>query len=166
MITHRQPKDGTHERNADLSAIEQPDKEPEAGPQDPRARQVEENRNDESVKVPENPAQTEESGEEESEEESEEELEDDRWQQLQSVVNEVCHSKWKQAARNTIGNARAATQAKEQEDDIPPLIKRPQEDVRAYAERTGLWKHSGDFIGRRRGPTSKSEPPIPTAGIL
>ena len=71
MITHRQPKDGTHERNTDLSAIEkieQPDGEPEAGPQDPRARQVEENRNDESVKVPESPVQIEESGEEESEE--------------------------------------------------------------------------------------------------
>ena len=66
VITHRQPKDGTHERNANLSAIEQPDKEPEAGPQDPRARQVEENRNDESVKEPESPVQTEESGEEES----------------------------------------------------------------------------------------------------
>ena len=66
VITHRQPKDGTHERNTDLSAIEQPDEEPEAGPQDPRARQVEENRNDESVKVPESPVQTEVSGEDES----------------------------------------------------------------------------------------------------
>ena len=68
VITYRQPKDGTHERNTDLSAIEEPDEEPEAGPQDPRARQVEENRNDECVKVPESPVQIEESGEEESEE--------------------------------------------------------------------------------------------------
>ena len=66
VITHRQPKDGTHERNTDLSASEQPDGKPEAGPQDPRARQVEGNRNDESVKEPESPVQTEVSGEDES----------------------------------------------------------------------------------------------------
>ena len=68
VITHRQPKDGKHERNTDLSAIGEPDEEPEAGPQDPRARQVEENRNDESVEVPKSPVQIEESGEEESQE--------------------------------------------------------------------------------------------------
>ena len=69
VITYRQPRDGTHERNTDLSAIEkieQPDGEPEAGPQDPRARQVEGNRDDESVKEPESNEQAEESGEEES----------------------------------------------------------------------------------------------------
>ena len=69
VITYRQPRDGTHERNTDLSAIEkieQPDGEPEAGPQDPRARQVEGNRDDESVKEPESNVQADESGEEES----------------------------------------------------------------------------------------------------
>ena len=69
VITYRQPRDGTHERNTNLSAtekIEQPDGEPEAGPQDPRARQVEGNRDDESVKEPESNEQAEESGEEES----------------------------------------------------------------------------------------------------
>ena len=69
VITYRQPRDGTHERNTDLSAIEkieQPDGEPEAGPQDPRARQVEGNRDDESVKEPESSVQADESGEEES----------------------------------------------------------------------------------------------------
>ena len=69
VITYRQPRDGTHERNTNLSAtekIEQPDGEPEAGPQDPRARQVEGNRDDESVKEPESNVQADESGEEES----------------------------------------------------------------------------------------------------
>ena len=69
VISYRQPRDGTHERNTDLSAtekIEQPDGEPEAGPQDPRARQVEGNRDDESVKEPESNVQADESGEEES----------------------------------------------------------------------------------------------------
>ena len=65
VISYRQPRDGTHERNA-TEKTEQPDGEPEAGPQDPRARQVEGNRDDESVKEPESPVQTEESGEEES----------------------------------------------------------------------------------------------------
>ena len=69
VITYRQPRDGTHERNTNISAtekIEQPDGEPEAGPQDPRARQVEGNRDDESVKEPESNVQADESGEEES----------------------------------------------------------------------------------------------------
>ena len=69
VITYRQPRDGTHERNTNISAtekIEQPDGEPEAGPQDPRARQVEGNRDDESVKEPESSVQADESGEEES----------------------------------------------------------------------------------------------------
>ena len=65
VISYRQPRDGTHERNA-TEKTEQPDGEPEAGPQDPRARQVEGNRDDESVKEPASPVQTEESGEEES----------------------------------------------------------------------------------------------------
>ena len=65
VISYRQPRDGTHERNA-TEKTEQPDGEPEAGPQDPRARQVEGNRDDESVKEPESTVQAEESGEEES----------------------------------------------------------------------------------------------------
>ena len=65
VISYRQPRDGTHERNA-TEKTEQPDGEPEAGPQDPRARQVEGIRDDESVKEPESTVQAEESGEEES----------------------------------------------------------------------------------------------------
>ena len=65
VISYRQPRDGTHERNA-TEKTEQPDGEPEAGPQDPRARQDEGIRDDESVKEPENTVQAEESGEEES----------------------------------------------------------------------------------------------------
>ena len=52
------------------------------------------------------------------------------------------------------------------EGNIPPLIKRPQEDLRAYAERSGLFNDKGETDSRRRGPTKKSVNPMLVLGTL
>ena len=101
---------------------------------------------------------------EDEEDESEEEQDENcEWLQLQAIVNEVWHNKWKKVVKSTITSARIMEDG---EDGIPPLIKRPQEDIRAYAERSGLLKAKKLGIGRPRGPTTKSVNPMPTAGML
>ena len=101
--------------------------------------------------------------EDEQDESEEEQDKNCEWQQLQAIVNEVWHNKWKKVVKNTITNARTMGDG---EDEIPPLIKRPQEDIRAYAERSGLLKAKKLTIGRPRVPTTKSVNPMPTSGTL
>lgn len=42
--------------------------------------------------------------------------------------------------KNTVHNARLAGSEETNDDNIPPLIESPQEDIRAFAERSELWK--------------------------
>ena len=99
-------------------------------------------------------------------EESEEEQEDVEWQQLQSIVYEVWHKKWKQTLKNAVNNARTTGNGEVAEDNIPPLITSPQEDINSFAERSVLWRDKGKLIDRRREPTKKSASPMPILGIL
>ena len=72
--------------------------------------------------------------------ESDEEHTDyDDWSQLQSVVNQVWHDKWKQAVKNSIKiNGGMESKA-----------------INGIVEKRGRW-----------GPTGESENPKPTLGIL
>ena len=61
-------------------------------------------------------------------------------------------------------NAGTGTNNEAVEDNIPPVLKRPQEDIRAYAERSGLLKALK--TDRPRDPTKKSVNPMPSFGTL
>lgn len=105
--------------------------------------------------------------EEEEEESDEDQGSYDEWSQLQSVVNQVWHSKWKQVAKNSFkikGNLDSGINGGD--GAMPPLIPLPQTSIKEYAVQKGLLKRKVITEHGRRGPTRESEIPIPIWGIL